>query len=106
MKEHQYILLTVTFTEEEDKTWLAKCEELGTSTYGDNFEEVKNEIDELICLHLNSLEKLGERERFFKENNIKLYTTEYIPEKIKTKTPVNPKTFVNTFAQDLTCVPT
>jgi predicted RNase H-like HicB family nuclease len=103
MKKSHYILLTVTFTEEKDKTWVANCEELGTSTFGDSFEEVKEEIGELIILHLNTLEKLGERDRFFKENKITLYTN-HIPEDIEVKTPVRHNTFVNTFAQKLACV--
>jgi predicted RNase H-like HicB family nuclease len=103
MKKSHHILLTVTFTEEKDKTWIANCEELGTSTFGDSFEEVKEEINELIILHLNTLEKLGERKKFFKENGITLYT-KHVPDDIKVTTPVRGNTFVNTFAHELACV--
>ncbi len=66
------IVLTVRFTQEADQ-WVAECLELGTATYGDAFEEVQREIGELIELHLNTLEKTGQRDKFFKENGIKLY---------------------------------
>jgi len=34
---------------------------------------VKEHLKEAVLLHLNTLEELGERERFFKENDIKVY---------------------------------
>lgn len=100
MKDHLYVILTVLFTQEDDGTWLARCEELGTSTYGNTFEEVKVEIGELIKLHLDTLEKNGERERFLAENRIPLYSKD-VPETIVTDIPVRPNTLVKTYAQEL-----
>jgi len=57
----------------EGNQWVAECKELGTSTYGDSFEEIEKELVELIALHLNTLEELGEREVFFTENGIQTY---------------------------------
>ena len=68
---NSYIVLTVAFRQEED-VWTVECHELGTATFGDTFEEAEQNITEAIELHLNTLEKVGERERFFKENNIKI----------------------------------
>ena len=67
-----YISLTVSFYWEKDGLWTAECLELGTSTFGNSFEDVNEKISEAILLHLNTLEEVGERKRFFKENNIKI----------------------------------
>ncbi len=67
-----YILLTVRF-EREDNRWTAECLELGTASFGDTHEEAEETITEAIQLHLDGLEEHGERERFFRENNIAVY---------------------------------
>lgn len=71
MIKEYYIQLTFKF-KKEGKKWTAYCEELGTAAYANKIEEAKERIIEAVLLHLNTLEELGERERFFKENNIKL----------------------------------
>ncbi len=71
MRVKQYIQLTFKF-KKEGENWTAYCEELGTATYAKKIEEAKERIREAALLHLNTLEEVGERERFFKENNIKL----------------------------------
>ena len=40
----------------EGQQWVGECQELGTSTFGDSFEEVETELIELVELHLNTLE--------------------------------------------------
>jgi predicted RNase H-like HicB family nuclease len=75
-----YIQLTLLFYKEEDQ-WIGECKELGISTYGDTIEEVKSELPELVELHVNALEEAGERENYFKENGIIIYS-EKIPERI------------------------
>lgn len=102
MKHHIYITLTLEFIEETDGVWLARCEELGTSTFGDSFEEVKKEINELVHLQLNTLEKLGERENFFKDNGIVVYETTPPVDK-EVRTPLKRNVFVNSYAQELVC---
>ena len=72
MKALGFVILTVEYRQ-EGGSWTARCPQLGTSMFGDTFEEAQEAIREAIHLHLNGLEEVGERERFFKEHNIKLY---------------------------------
>lgn len=67
-----YIVLTMLFKQEED-VWTAECKELGTATFGDTFEEAKRDLEEAVTLHLSTLEKIGERERFFRERGIEVF---------------------------------
>jgi len=64
-----YIVLTYKF-QKEGRRWLARCEELGTSVFGRSLPEAERILDEAVCLHLNTLEDVGEIERFFKDHNI------------------------------------
>jgi predicted RNase H-like HicB family nuclease len=73
MKELGYIQLTMKLYKDKDGRWVGECVELGTSNYGDTIEEAEEQLDESVQLHLNTLEMLGERDRFFQENNIKVY---------------------------------
>lgn len=68
-----YVRLTVVFEKQNDDRWTANCKELGTATFGESFQDAVEKIEEAICLHLNTLEEVGERERFLKENNIALH---------------------------------
>jgi hypothetical protein len=68
-----YITLTYQFFR-DGKRWVGVCKELGTSTFSRSITEAEKQLSEAVCLHLNTLEDVGERERFFRENNIKLYT--------------------------------
>ena len=61
--------LTLRYTREEDK-WVGVCIELGTSTFGRNFERVAADLETLVTEHLNLLEEAGEREHFFAANGI------------------------------------
>ena len=74
MRSEGYIVLTYKFRK-EDKRWTGYCEELGTATFGRSLPEVEKKLDEAVWLHLNTLEDVGERERFFKEQNIQFYRT-------------------------------
>ena len=67
-----YIVLTYKF-QKENRRWTAYCEELGTATFGRSLPEADKRLKEAVSLHLNTLEEVGERSRFFKENNIKIY---------------------------------
>ena len=69
-----YVRLTCKYHKEARK-WVAVCDELGTSTFGRTLDEAERKLDEAILMHLNTLEDVGERERFFRENNISLYRT-------------------------------
>ena len=45
-----YVVLTCELRREEDQ-WLGECLELGTATFGDTFDEVVNELADLVPLH-------------------------------------------------------
>ena len=89
--EEKYIILTMIYRQEDD-IWTAECKELGTSTFGDTFEEVSIHLREAVELHLNTLEDVGECETFLKENNIKIYKNR--PRRIKTEIYAEPDSFL------------
>lgn len=69
-----FIELTLIFKQEEN-LWTAECEELGTAAFGDTFEEAHEALEDLVTLHLNTLEDVGECDRFMKEQGIKIHRT-------------------------------
>lgn len=71
----EWYLLTFSFQKESDGRWTAYCNELGTATFADTLEEAKDELTELVQLHLSTLEDVGERQRFFAERNILPHNT-------------------------------
>ncbi|MBI2433401.1 MAG: type II toxin-antitoxin system HicB family antitoxin [Candidatus Hydrogenedentes bacterium] len=68
-----YIVLTFVISE-EDGQFVSKCRELGTASCGDTFEEAAKNLREAVEVHLDALEQLGERERYFQERDIQVYT--------------------------------
>jgi predicted RNase H-like HicB family nuclease len=97
MEDNGYIILTHTF-KKEGRRWLARCEELGTSVFGRSLPEADKLLDEAILLHLNTLEDVGERERFFKENNISCHTVKPKND-ITICVPLRQDVFVHTHVQ-------
>lgn len=69
-----YVVLTLKF-QKSGRRWTAYCEELGTTAFGRSLSEADKRIKEAVLLHLNTLEDVGERKRFFKENHIKFHQT-------------------------------
>jgi len=67
-----YVVLTFEFRK-IDRRWTAYCKELGTATFGRSLPEADERIKEAVLLHLNTLEDVGERERFFREHNIEFH---------------------------------
>ncbi|MBN2030669.1 type II toxin-antitoxin system HicB family antitoxin [bacterium] len=100
MSETQYIIVTVTFKREDDGRWTVRCNELGTSMFGDTFEEADEAIREAIGLHLNALEEVGEREKFFREHNIKLIR-KAVPRYRKITSPIDPNIVTQSIAQPI-----
>ena len=94
-----YVVLTFRF-EREGKRWVALCDELGTSTFGRSLPEAERKLEEAVVLHLDTLEDVGERERFFKEHSITLRRTPPGDE-ITICTPVRNQSFVRTYIQPL-----
>ena len=70
-----YVTLTLSF-EQEGSEWVGVCLELGTSTFADTLEECQAELEDLVTDHLDVLEEVGERERFFEEWGIDVHTDE------------------------------
>lgn len=71
-KGDRFVLLTAIF-EREAGQWHGRCLELGTATNARRLEDLQEELEDLIGLHLNALEAAGELERFLKEHNIRVY---------------------------------
>jgi predicted RNase H-like HicB family nuclease len=67
-----YVVLTFKFSKEDDR-WVGDCVELGTSAFGDTVDEALEVLKDLVALHLNELETLGERRDFFRDHGIKFY---------------------------------
>jgi len=69
-----YVVLTFRF-HKVGRRWTAYCEELGTATFGRSLPEADKRLKEAVLLHLNTLEEVRERQRFFEEHNITFYPT-------------------------------
>lgn len=95
-----YISLTFEFHKEK-RQWVGTCRELGTSTFNRSFPEVNKQLKELVILHLDALERSGERERFFKENNIVVYPVKPRIESIKLPQVKSENTFIKLNIQQL-----
>jgi predicted RNase H-like HicB family nuclease len=67
-----YVVLNGSYFREAGK-WVGECEELGTATFGDTLEEVQVDLAEMVRLHLNTLEDVGERRRFFEDHGVTMY---------------------------------
>lgn len=97
MHKTGYVVLTFKF-HKEGKRWTAYCEELGTATFGRSLPEADKRLNEAVLLHLNTLEEVGERERFFKEHDIQLHRTK--PKKdVTVCLPLKTDIFVHTHIQ-------
>ena len=74
MASSSYVVLTLKF-QKVGRRWTAYCEELGTAMFGRSLPEADKRIKEAVLLHLKTLDEVGERERFFRENNIVVHET-------------------------------
>jgi predicted RNase H-like HicB family nuclease len=91
-----YVILTCKY-HKEDRSWVGVCDELGTSTFGKTLDEAEEKLRESIMLHLVTLEEVGERERFFKENNVQFYARK--PHKVTIDVETNTDYFVSSCVQ-------
>lgn len=92
-----YVVLTYKFRKLNGR-WTAYCEELGTATFGRSLPEAEKRLKEAVFLHLNTLEEVGERERFFKEHNIEFHSTKP-KEDITVCLPITQEVFVHPHIQ-------
>lgn len=97
MKTRGYVVLTLKF-QKQGRRWTSYCEELGTATFGRSLPEADQRIKEAVLLHLNTLEDVGERERFFKEHNILLHHVKP-REDVTVCIPVNREVFIAPLVQ-------
>ena len=89
------VLLTMAFEQVGRNRWTGRCRELGTATHGRTLPQVRDELVEMVALHLNALEDVGERERFFSEHGIKLYSEgDPSPSEVTLPVAENPDSFV------------
>ena len=86
-----YVTLTLKFEQEQD-VWVGLCLELGTSTFADTLEECHSALDALVSDHLNALEELGEREKFFAEHGVRIHTEGHPQEYTISETTLMPAT--------------
>jgi hypothetical protein len=91
-----YVVVTLIF-QKTGRRWTARCEELGTATFGRSLPEADKKIKEAVLLHLNTLEDVGERERFFRENKIQFWHTK--PRGVKVIASVDTDTFFQPYIQ-------
>ena len=89
-----FVILTLQFRQTENR-WLGECLELGTATDGRSIKQVHNELLELVGLHLNSLEAVGERQRFFHDHGITFYTDDAVPTQIEKSLTVDGEAYVH-----------
>ena len=71
-----YVILTLRFFQEEGQ-WVGDCEELGVAHYSETLDEVRAGLEELLVLTLNTIESVGERERFFAKHGITLHPSDH-----------------------------
>lgn len=99
MKTTAYVVLTLKF-QKQGKRWTAYCDELGTATFGRSLPEADQRLKEAVLLHINTLDDVGERDRFFREHNIVLHR-EKPQEDVTVCIPTNRDIFVEPLIQAL-----
>ena len=99
-----YVVFTLKF-KKEGRKWVALCEELGTSTFASTLQGADKRIREAVTCHLNTLEDVGERTRFFSENNIKMVYVK--PKEVSAKfyCPKDKNTFAMPYIYPTVAVP-
>lgn len=94
MKPNAYVIVTFLFYKEGNR-WVGQCKELGTSTFGRSIQEALEKLYEAVGLHLNTLEQVGECERFFRDHNITLHSRK--PQEKEIRIPIEPDAFVRSY---------
>ena len=89
-----FVILTYCFRR-ENKRWLGECLELGTASYGRTLQQAHDELMELVELHLDCLEDVGERAHLFETHNIRYYTADTPPTEVTQRVPVDTEVFVH-----------
>jgi predicted RNase H-like HicB family nuclease len=74
MADAGFIALTLTVSK-EGKQFVSRCEELGTASCGDTVDEALENIKDATMEYLNTIERLGQRDRIFEEKGITVRKT-------------------------------
>ena len=90
-----YVQLTLEFTR-EGRRWLGRCRELGTSTFGRTLQEVDRKLREAVDCHLDTLEEVGELERFFREHQVSVYPAADCHTTVNVTMPAESNSFIRT----------
>ena len=88
-----FVVLTLAFRR-EGTMWLGRCVELSTSTYARTLEQAKRELVEMVECHLNTLEEVGERERFLHEHEIEFHTRKQAAAEVRPSLTLDGKSYV------------
>lgn len=92
MSPEGFVILTLAFRQ-DGRRWTGECLELGTATYGRTLKQARDELNELVALHLNALEDVGESERFFLEHGIRFYSDSVTPHEAAPRLPPDEDAF-------------
>jgi len=91
-----YVVVTLVF-QKAGRRWTARCEELGTATFGRSFTEAEKRIKEAVLFNLDTLEDVGERERFFREHKIQFHHTK--PRDVQVCAQIGKEAFFQPYVQ-------
>ncbi len=100
MPTEGYITLTFQF-QKEGHRWVGICKQLGTSTYSSSLPEVEKQLGEAVSLHLNTLEDVGQRDRFFKEHGIVVHSSRPKSDILKVDIPSHKHIYIRPYIQKL-----
>ena len=89
-----FITLTLEVSR-EGRHFVSRCSELGTASCGDSFDEALNNVIEATTEYLNTIERLGERERIFQEKGI--IVRKRRPTSIRREYELHPDAFVGPY---------
>ena len=89
--QERYVVLTG-MVEPEDHLFVSYCQELGVASCGDTVEEALDNLGDALAVHLEALEAIGELERVFQENQLKVITAPATTESVSVSIPPG-KTF-------------
>ncbi len=103
MRREGYIILTIRLREEGDK-WTAECLELGTATFGESMDDAEHTLYEAIELHLNTLETVGERKRFFSAHGIRFHKVKPRQKIVRAQVPLARHTFTTRYVQPVPAI--
>ena len=104
MRSPGYMKVTLKFRKEGNR-WTALCIELGTATFGRSINEAEERIKEAVLLHLNTLEDVGECERFLKERGVTFYAHKRTAEERKILSPYDPAAYFKSSVYPVPCAP-